>query len=202
MKFDFEVFYQEMEQEAETSINFQSSMFRLIDLVQEWLPESDLLRLKELNFSADLVFAKSWFTKLWSERPAQFDTRALYFGMSEEFVEDPETDRIVGEYARLYLVLFSEYQAGDEELGWIYGNNRFDYDDHKAELPALEAIGMICHDFKPGGSEAYIALSVAYCVLLVKHLLRDSITDSVEQAVGVVTGFSSGDLFKVCHVKI
>ncbi|RTL35336.1 MAG: hypothetical protein EKK48_29685 [Candidatus Melainabacteria bacterium] len=202
MKFDFAVFYAEMEREAQASANFESSMLRLVDRVQEWLPESDLSPLKQLDFSADMVSAKDWFKRLWSERPAQFDTRALYFGISEEFVEDPETSGIIAEYARLYLVLFSEYKAGDETLEWIYGNNRFDYDDARAELPALEAIGMICHQFKSGGSESYIALSVAYCVLLVKYLVCDLTTDGAAQTVGVVTGFSSGDLFKVCDVKM
>lgn len=198
---DYGAFYERMERELPTSTNFAASMSSLIDWLRQRVPHSDWNKLKELKFDEDLRIGKQWFQQLVKEHPSDFDTRALYFGISEEFGEETETGAYGPESADLYLVLFSEYDPNDASMDWIYGTNRFDFveEQAKAHLPALKSIGLICNEEGSIGSDAYIALSVGFVVLLLKHILSGgaSIAPNIAQPVAVVTGFGSGDLFKL-----
>jgi hypothetical protein len=61
-------------------------------------------------------------------------------------------------------------------------------------------VGILCNLSDEGiGSEGYIAYSVAFSLLLIRHILDGKIFDALngEEKIGVAAGFNSGDLFCV-----
>lgn len=199
MGFDYAQFYTDLETEFRKSDKFEQSMNALCGLLEKRLPHQDWDQIKSLELNEDLQTAKRWLPDVVNKAPCPFAPKALYFGLSEfmDEIDDEENDSVSLFYANLYLVQFGEYEPNDRELQWVYGNDRHDIDDSQADLEALKKAGIIFTGAKGIGYDAYLAYSVAFAVLLLRHLLdRNAFAlFNSDTALGVATGFGSGDIF-------
>jgi len=198
MAIDFAQFYALMEQELRLSRDFTSSMLVVCDYLEQQVPHSAWNELRELDLNSDLQGAKEWLASLLQTAVCPFDVQAIYLGLNENMGEEDDYGNYGPAHADLYPVLFGEYEPTDDSFGWLFSNERLDIDDSNANLQGLRQAGLILNSSDAGvGYDCYLAYSVSYAVMLIRHLLDSYMYKLIQckGAVGIATGFSSGDLF-------
>lgn len=208
MGFDYAQSYSQIETEFRKSNSFEQSMLAVCSLLEKSLPHQDWKKIRALNLSKDLQSARMWLPAVLSASPCPFTPRALYIGLSEFMdeldVDDAESDSIVLFYAKMNIVQFSEFDPTDEQREWLYSDNRHDIDDSHADLESLKEAGIVFTGPGGIGYDGYLVYSVAFAILLLRHLL-DSNAFSLfksDVAMGIATGFGSGDTFYLGELTV
>ena len=198
MKLDFVAFYTWMENQLRLSADFATSVHAVCDWLEESVPHKDWSKVRSLDANVDLQSAREWLPAALQSSPCPFEAKAIFFGLTEIMGEEDDYGNYGPEHADLYPVLFARYDADDDTLQWLYGDDRHDFDDLNANLKGLKEAGLIFNSSTEAiGNECYIAYSVAYAALLLRHLLDGKMYSTLQckDAIGIATGFSSGDLF-------
>lgn len=200
MTVNFAEFYDYIEHEFRNSRDFDLSIQAMYEWLEQHVPHKDWARVSALNAKGDLQIAKDWLLQLLRRESCPFTPRGILFNILDVFGEEDDYGGYGPNHADLCPVFFPDYDAGDESLQWIYGDERFDIDDSNAKLPTLKEAGLLINGSDGGlGSEAYIAHSVGYVLLLLRHMLDGVHFEllKAEESVGIVAGFASGDLFSL-----
>lgn len=199
MNLDFAKSYDYVEQEFRNSRDFEASVRAVCNWLAKQVPHDDWNKINALNVTGDLQIAKEWLPNLLGREQCPFRPKSIFFNILDIFGEEDDYGAFGPNHADMCPVLFAHYDAADDSLQWIYGNERFDIDDSNADLPALKEAGLLFNSSEGIGSEVYIAHSVGYVLLLLRHLLDETqyALLQAERPVGVVAGFGSGDLFSL-----
>jgi hypothetical protein len=199
MDIDVIKFYEVLEKEIRVSTDFPSSMIKLLDWSAKEAPHPDWAKLKKLDFDAEFTAAKNWLPKILKKSPCPFPVRGAYFGLGE-FSND---DGI--EWSDLYFGLMAECDPTDSESKWLWCESRHYPENSYLKSKALKKGGLLCNresDDETLGNDGNMCLSLAFAALLLRHLLDEKAFKTLggNKPIGVVTGFDSGDMFRLGEI--
>ena len=167
----------------------------MLDWGSETTPHDAWDALKAIDCTSEPKRFKAWLTRVLKRSPCPFPMRGMYFGLGEF-----ET-RSHAEYADLYFGLYSECDPTDEKLTWLRRGSRHFPDNAWFRSKPLKSAGTICNEDQEFGlsTPGYILFSVSFAVLLLRSSLTGEMVKDLggTEPIGVVTGFDSGDLFRV-----
>ena len=153
MHFDFAEFYDYIEQEFRSSDEFEASVHSMCAFLEERAPHDDWTNINSLDAKSDLPTATEWLAHLIKREPCPFTPRSIFFDILDIYGDEDDYGGYGPNHADLSAVFFADYDADDDSLQWIYGNERFDIDDSKANLRALREAGLVFNGSNGIGSE-------------------------------------------------
>jgi hypothetical protein len=170
-------------------------MEEVIAICERGLPHADWSRLSAIEFDSDVATLNSWIGSVFEKNPAPFPIQGIWVGLCNP----RDTMKITR--ADMYIASMAEYDADDEELGWLWCKNRHYPEDAFSHSTSLKSIYEIAYGEDGGlGNDAEWPLCLAFGSLAVRTLLRGQSTQLVAsnaKKIGVVVGFDSGDMLKI-----
>ena len=199
MDFDYESFYERLQTEVRVSSDFAHSVAALMDWGAHQISHADWSRLAVFDAAAEISSARRWLPRVLTRAPCPFPIRGAFIGLGEF------QDRNGVEYADLYCGLMSTYDSTDAESKWLYSNPRHYPQNAYLKSKALKQGGLLCNrEATPPrlGTPGSLVVSVSVARLLIRHVLHKEVFRFLAGTapIGIVTGFDSGDLFRLGEI--
>ena len=169
-------------------------MDEIITICSRDVPHADWSQLSALSYDEDVASLTPWIAAVFERQPAPFPIQGLWFGLC-----NPTEDTKV--WADMYVGSVAQYEADDEELGWLWESERHYPDDAYAHSASLRSIYEISYTRDGGlGNDAEWPLCLAFGAFAARSLLLGQSTRLVASSaprIGVAVGFDCGDMLKI-----
>ncbi len=120
-------------------------MKEIINMCSRDVPHADWIRFSELDFDEDVASLATWISGVFEKQPSPFPIQGLWVGLCSLSEDDQE-------WADMYVGALAQYNSDDEELGWLWSEERHYPENAYANSVSLRSIYKICYG-EDGGLE-------------------------------------------------